>query len=174
MALTKIANSSIASSSVEGAKIQDSAVTAVKIADGNITGAKLNVNSTAAANVVYTHKSNAFSNSQYGIPSALGVYHGLGGNTVSLTLSDANHYTLTTNANLTIANPTGMNTGQGGSIVLTSNGSYTVSWGSYWRFAGGTAPTMSTTAGKQDRVDYYVASSNTIHTVATIDLLGTA
>jgi len=33
---------------------------------------------------------------------------------------------------------------------------------------------MSTTAGKQDRVDYYVASSNTIHAVATIDLLGTA
>ena len=154
MVLTKIANSSIATSAVEGAK--------------------LNVNSVAAANVVYTHKQNAFSNAQYGTPKALGVYHGLAGNTVTLTLSDANHYTLTTNANLTIVNPSGINTGQGGSIVLTSNGSYTVSWGSYWRFASGTAPTMSTVAGKQDRIDYYVASSNTIHTVATIDLLGTA
>jgi len=40
--------------------------------------------------------------------------------------------------------------------------------------ATGTAPTLSTVAAKQDRIDYYVFSSNTIHAVATIDLLGTA
>ena len=154
MALTKIANSSIASSSVEGAK--------------------LNVDSTASANVVYTHRTNSYSNAQSGTIKALGVYHGLAGNTVTLTLSDSNFYSLTSNANLTMANPTGITAGQAGSLTFTANGSYTVSWGSYWRFAGGTAPTMSTTAGKQDRIDYYVAAANTIHAVATIDLLGSA
>ena len=73
-----------------------------------------------------------------------------------------------------MANPSNVTAGQGGAIVFTSNGSYTVSWGSQWRFPTGTAPTMSTTAGKVDRVDYFVQSANTIHSVATIDLLGTA
>jgi len=156
------------------AKIQDSAVTTAKIQDGSITGAKLNVDSTASANVVYTHRANSYSNAQSGTIKALGVYHGLAGNTVTLTLSDSNFYSLTSNANLTMANPTGITAGQAGSLTFTANGSYTVSWGSYWRFAGGTAPTMSTTAGKQDRIDYYVAAANTIHAVATIDLLGSA
>ena len=64
--------------------------------------------------------------------------------------------------------------GQAGAIIVTANGNYTTSFGSQWRFASGTAPTLSTTAGKVDRLDYVVQSSNTIHTIATIDLLGTA
>ena len=144
-----------------------------KISSGVVGDSSVTYNS-LNANTAHLDRNNNFTVAQRGTINALGVYHGLGGNTVSLTLTDANHYSLISNANLTIANPSGINAGQGGSIVFTSNGSYTVSWGSYWRFATGTAPTMSTTAGKQDRVDYYVASSNTIHAVATIDLLGTA
>ena len=177
----------VADLSVTSGKLAGGAVTAGKIGTGGVSA-----NTQLTAGVVTAHAfgdgeietkvptlaktdaAQSFSAAQRGTINTLGVYHGLGGNTVSLTLTDANHYSLTTNANLTVANPSGINAGQGGSIVFTSNGSYTVSWGSYWRFATGTAPTMSTTAGKQDRVDYYVASSNTIHAVATIDLLGTA
>ena len=127
------------------------------------------------ANTAHTDRNQEYTVAQRGSISNLGVRNGAAGNTVTLTMTDANHYSLTSNANLTIANPTLTSAvGQSGSLTFTSNGSYTVSWGSYWRFALGTAPTMSTTAGKQDRVDYYVYSSNTIHAVATIDLLGTA
>ena len=159
---------------VSASKLQTDAVVTAKIQDSAVTGAKLNVDSTASSNVVYTHRANSYSNAQSGTIKALGVYHGLAGNTVTLTLSDSNFYSLTSNANLTIANPTSITAGQAGTLTFTANGSYTVSWGSYWRFATGTAPTMSTTAGKQDRIDYYVAAANTIHAVATIDLLGTA
>ena len=144
-----------------------------KISSGVVGDSSVTYNS-LNANTAHLDRNNNFTVAQRGTINSLGVYHGLGGNTVSLTLTDANHYSLTTNANLTVSNPTGINSGQSGSITFVSNGSYTVSWGSYWRFATGTAPTMSTTAGKQDRVDYYVYSSNTIHAVATIDLLGTA
>ena len=138
------------------------------VGDSSVTYNKLN------ANTAHTDRNQSFSAGQSGTIKALGVYHGLAGNTVTLTLSDSNFYSLTSNANLTMANPTGITAGQAGSLTFTSNGSYTVSWGSYWRFAGGTTPTMSTTAGKQDRIDYYVAAANTIHAVATIDLLGSA
>jgi len=140
-----------------------------KISSGVVGDSSVTYNS-LNANTAHLDRNNNFTVAQRGTISALGVQT----SSVSLTLTDANHYALTTNGNITIANPTGINSGQSGSITLTSNGSYTVSWGSYWRFATGTAPTMSTTAGKQDRVDYYVYSSNTIHAVATIDLLGTA
>jgi len=156
-------------------KIADSNVTTVKIADANITGAKLDIASVTTSNGVFTHNNNAFTKSQRGEIDNLGVRNGAAGNTVTLTLTDSNHFSLTANANITMANPTLSGVvGQGGSIIVTANGSYTTSWGSFWRFKTGVAPTMSTVAGKQDRIDYQVVSSNTIHAAATIDMLGTA
>jgi len=164
-----ITSAKIVNDAITFAKMADSAVHANTINDSAVTYNKLN------ANTAHKDRDGTFSAAQRGSFTALGVYHGLAGNTVTLSLGTTNHYTLTTNANLTMANPTLTNlTGQGGTLVFTSNGSYTVSWGSYWRFATGTAPTMSTTAGKQDRIDYQVISSNTIHATATIDMLGSA
>jgi len=51
--------------------------------------------------------------------------------------------------------------------VQDGTGSRTLSWGSYWDFAGGTAPTLSTTASAVDRIDYVVRSATSIHTVFT-------
>ena len=139
------------------------------LGSSSVTFNKLN------ANTAHTDRNQSFSVAQRGTISDLGVRSGGAGNlTVTLNMNTANHFKLVANGNITIANPSNVTAGQGGSIVITSNGSYTTSFGSQWRFATGAAPTMSTTAGKQDRLDYYVASSNTIHTVATIDLLGTA
>jgi len=168
MALTTLGNTAFGTSSVVSASIKDSAVTTVKITDSAVTYNKLN------ANTAHTDRNQSFTVAQRGSISALGVYHGLAGNTVTLDLNTSNYYSLTANANITYANPTNVTAGQAGALFITANGSYTGSWGSYWRFAGGTAPTLSTTAGKVDRVDYVVQSSNTIHAVATIDLLGTA
>ena len=92
------------------------------------------------------------------------------GATVTPDFASSNNYVLTLGGNRTIANPTNLTAGQSGSIFLVQDGtgSRTVSWGSYWDFAGGTAPTLTTTAAAVDRIDYVVRSSTSIHTVATL------
>ncbi len=79
------------------------------------------------------------------------------------------NFTVTLGGNRTIANPSNLTAGQSGSIFLVQDatGSRTVSWGSYWDFPGGTAPTLSTAANAVDRVDYVVRTSTSIHTVFT-------
>jgi hypothetical protein len=68
----------------------------------------------------------------------------------------------------TLANPSNITAGQTGSIfIIQGAGTGTISWGSYWDFAGGTAPTLTTTSGAVDRVDYVVRTSTSIHTVFT-------
>ena len=92
------------------------------------------------------------------------------GATVTPDFATSNNYTLTLDQNLTIANPTNLTAGQSGSIFLVQDGtgSRTGAWGSYWDFAGGAAPTLSTGASAVDRVDYVVRSSTSIHAVATL------
>jgi hypothetical protein len=92
------------------------------------------------------------------------------GATVTPDFAASNNYTLTLGQNLTIANPTNCTAGQSGSIFLVQDGtgSRTATWGSYWDFAGGTAPTLSTGANVVDRVDYIVRSSASIHAVVTL------
>ena len=92
------------------------------------------------------------------------------GATVTPDFATSNNYTLTLGGNRTIANPTNLTAGQSGSIFLVQDGtgSRTASWGSYWDFAGGTAPTLTTTASAVDRIDYVVRSTTSIHAVATL------
>jgi len=68
-----------------------------------------------------------------------------------------------------LANPSNMVVGQTGSIFIVQDGtgSRTLSFGSYWDFVGGTAPTLSTAASAVDRIDYIVRTSTSIHTVFT-------
>jgi hypothetical protein len=79
------------------------------------------------------------------------------------------NFTVTLGGNRTIANPTNITAGQSGSIFIVQDatGGRTASWGSFWDFPGGTAPTLSTAANAVDRVDYIVRSSTSIHTVFT-------
>ena len=91
------------------------------------------------------------------------------GTTVTPDLAVSNNFSLTPVQNTTIANPTNITAGQSGSIFIVQDGtgSRTAAWGSFWDFAGGTAPTLTTTAAGVDRVDYVVRSSTSIHTVFT-------
>jgi hypothetical protein len=93
------------------------------------------------------------------------------GATVTPDFAAANNYTLTLGHNATIANPTNLTAGQSGSIFLVQDGtgSRTAAWGSYWDFAAGTAPTLTTAASAVDRIDYVVRSSTSIHAVATLN-----
>ena len=92
------------------------------------------------------------------------------GATVTPDFALSNNYTLTLGGNRTIANPSNCTAGQSGSIFLVQDGSgsRTAAWGSYWDFAGGTAPVLSTGANAVDRIDYVVRSSSSIHAVATL------
>jgi hypothetical protein len=67
--------------------------------------------------------------------------------------------------------PSNDTAGQSGSIFITQDGtgSRTASWGTDWDFAGGTAPTLTTTAGAVDRIDYVILDSSNIHAVATLN-----
>ena len=91
------------------------------------------------------------------------------GATITPDFATANNFTVTLGGNRTIANPTNLTAGQSGSIfiVLDGTGSRTGAWGSYWDFAAGSAPTLTTDANAVDRVDYVVRSSTSIHTVFT-------
>ena len=93
------------------------------------------------------------------------------GATITPDLDDGNNFSVTLGGNRTLANPTNIVAGQCGSIFITQDGtgSRTLAWGSYWDFTTGTAPTLTTTAGAIDRVDYIVRTTGSIHAVFTGD-----
>ena len=185
MALTTVSNTGIADGAVGAAEIAAGAIAAVGIDDNSITPAKIqaaslgsntiNVASLQTGNVVFDHVATTFGAtatfsgaSQHNGP-ARGRFVTLGhikaegavtSNTVTLNLANGNFFSWTTNANV----------GHCGSIIVTSNGNYTVSFAENWRFPAGTAPTLSTTAGQQDRIDYIVVAANAVHAVATVNL----
>jgi hypothetical protein len=92
--------------------------------------------------------------------------------TVTPDMADSNNFTLTLDQNTAIANPSNDTAGQSGSIFIIQDGTggWTVSWGTDWEFAGGTAPTMTTTASAVDRVDYVIRTTSSIQAVATLNL----
>ena len=91
------------------------------------------------------------------------------GATITPDFSASNNFTVTLAGNRTLANPSNLTAGQSGSIFILqdSSGSRTLSFGSYWDFAGASAPTLTTDASAVDRVDYIVRSSTSIHAVFT-------
>jgi hypothetical protein len=91
------------------------------------------------------------------------------GSTITPDLADSNNFSVTLGGNRTLDNPSNIVAGQSGSFFISQDatGSRTLAYGSYYDFAGGTAPTLSTAAGAVDRIDYIVRSSTSIHCVFT-------
>jgi len=89
---------------------------------------------------------------------------------VTPNFADSNNFTLTLGTNVTLENPSNLVAGQSGSIFLVQDGtgSRTLAFGSYWDFAGGTTPAISSAANTVDRLDYIVRSSTSIHAVITL------
>jgi len=111
------------------------------------------------ANTAKTNVNQSFSKAQRGTISAL-----TDGATITPDFSLANNYSVTLGGNRTLANPTNLTAGQSGAIVITQDGtgSRTLAYGSYWKFPGGTAPTLTTTASAVDVLVYYVESATRI------------
>lgn len=86
------------------------------------------------------------------------------GATVTPDFDLSNNFSVTLGGNRTLANPSNLTAGQSGVIVITQDGtgSRTLAYGSYWKFANGTAPSLTTTASAVDVLAYYVESSSRI------------
>jgi hypothetical protein len=91
------------------------------------------------------------------------------GATITPDFSASCNFTVTLGGNRTMANPTNVIGGQSGSIFIVQDatGSRTLAWGTNWDWAGGSAPTLSTTANAVDRVDYIARSATSIQAVYT-------
>jgi len=114
-------------------------------------------------------KAQTFTAAQRGTVSAL-----TDGATITPNFATANNFSVTLGGNRTLANPTNLTAGQSGAIAITQDGtgSRTLAFGSYWKFAGGTAPTLTTTASKTDVLVYYVESSTRISAQLLLNMGG--
>lgn len=83
---------------------------------------------------------------------------------IATNLALANNFTHTLTETTTLANPTNITAGQSGIIVFTQHASSpkTMAFGSYWKFPGGTAPSLTATNSAVDVLAYYVESSTRI------------
>ena len=90
--------------------------------------------------------------------------------TIAVDFNSSNNFSVTLGDNRVLGQPSNQTAGQSGSIFVTQDGtgSRTLSYHADWKWAGGTAPTLSTAASSVDRIDYIVAAANKIHAVATL------
>ena len=99
-------------------------------------------------------------------------------NTTTLDMATACHFQIGSGSpvvlgeNTTFAAPSNQVVGQAGSIFITQDGtgSRTAAFNTAFKFVGGTAPTLTTTAGATDRIDYIILSSNVIHCAVSLDV----
>ena len=161
-----------ADGSISTAKLATQAVTSNIIADDTIVNADINSSAAIAASKLGSGVGKiatvaTWTAAQRGEVTAL-----TSAATVTIDMADSNHFSCTMAHNITFANPSNITAGQTGSIFLTQDatGSRTGSWGTYWDWVGGTAPTLTTTAAAVDRIDYVVRSATSIQAVASLAL----
>lgn len=81
-------------------------------------------------------------------------------------LSTSNNWDISLGISTTVPNPESgyCNPGQSGfiSVAQTAGGGKVLSWGSYWDFADGIAPTLSSGANDVNVIGYYVRSNTSI------------
>jgi len=92
--------------------------------------------------------------------------------TISVDMSTFINGVVTLGGNRTLGAPSNTKNGQSGyiAIVQDGTGSRTLSYASGWKFAGGTAPTLTTTAGAVDMLFYQVRSSSVIYATLVKDV----
>ena len=140
--------------------------------EGNAVGAlQLNANAVVgdivASNGAFTHNTNTFAKAQRARVESVTVAAA----NVQLNFANANIFNLTLGINTHLNLPSNVTAGQAGTIIVKQDGtgSRTLSYASSWEFPSGTAPTLTTTASAEDRIDYVVVAANAIHAVATLN-----
>ncbi len=94
------------------------------------------------------------------------------GANISVDFNAGQNFAVQLGGNRTLDNPTNCVPGQTGSIFVIQDGtgSRTLSFGTNYKFPGGTAPTLSTGASACDRIDYITFTSTNLHAVATLNV----
>ena len=155
----------IANSAVENAMVA-TGIDAAKLADGTVSNTEFQYINSLSSNAqtqldakAAVGTANTWTAGQRGEITAL-----TSGSTITIDMANSNNFSVTLAHNATFANPSNDTAGQSGSIFITQDGtgSRTASW-------GGTAPTLTTTAGAVDRIDYVILDSSNIHAVATLN-----
>jgi hypothetical protein len=84
--------------------------------------------------------------------------------TIAVDFSAGFNFQVTISANRTLGNPTNVKAGQSGLILVTQDavGGRTLSYGSSYKFANGTPPTLSTSANAVNALFYYAVTSSFI------------
>ena len=92
--------------------------------------------------------------------------------TITPDFAASNNFKVTLGTNATLASPSNITAGQSGVIVVTQDGtgSRTLAYNSIYKFAGGTAPTLTTTASAVDVLAYYVESSTRITVTSLLNV----
>lgn len=93
-------------------------------------------------------------------------------NSIAVDASAGNYFTHTFTENTTLANPSNLVAGQEGVIVFTQHASSpkTLAFGSYWKFPGGTVPSVTATNSAVDALAYYVESGTRITAKLLLDV----
>ena len=99
--------------------------------------------------------SNSFTGAQIGTVSVLTSNAA----SIEINLAANNNFSHTTSENTTLAAPTNPVAGQSGIINITQGATArTLTYNPFWKFAGGTVPTLTATAGAVDTFAYYIGS----------------
>lgn len=116
------------------------------------------------ANTAKTNAVQSFSAAQRGSLSSLFI----GAGAVTINLNNTNNFYLDLSSSVSSVTFSNATAGQTGSIFIKCNGAFTIGgWPAAAKFSGGTAPTITTTSGKFDRIDYAVYDASNIHLVWT-------
>jgi hypothetical protein len=124
----------------------------LKVAKGGTGAATL-----AGANIAVTNAVNAFTGAQRGTVTALTSSSA----SIAINLATNNNFSHTTSENSTLASPSNATAGQSGVITITQGATArTLAYNSFYKFAGGTVPTLTATVGAVDVLAYYVESAS--------------
>lgn len=92
--------------------------------------------------------------------------------TIAVDMSTFINATVTLGGNRTLGNPTNTVAGRSGliQVLQDGDGSRTLAYASNWKFAGGSAPTLTTTASARDLLFYQVLSATSIYATLVADV----
>ena len=113
--------------------------------------------SNTLTNVAGTSTAQTFTGGQRGAVTALTS----SGASIAINLATNCNFSYTTTESSTLAAPSNPVAGQSGVIVITQGATaYTLAYNTFYKFAGGTVPTLTATVGAVDTFAYYVESAS--------------
>ena len=111
----------------------------------------------AGANIPVTNAVNSFSGAQRGAVTALTSSSA----SIAINLAANNNFSYTTVENSTLAAPSNAVAGQSGVITITQGATpRLLAYNAFYKFPGGTVPTLTATGSAVDTLAYYVESAS--------------